>query len=208
MMAAVGLKRRSFMDIHHGTLALASSRGLTAFVTEFVKHLVGRLRPDFMSRCQWDAVATACTGKLSAIEEGRKSFPSGHSSTAFSGMMLLSLWIAGQTGAWCFTGPPPAMSVLSSHMLRFFLAMLPLIWATWVAISRLEDYRHHKEDIIVGSLLGIGFATISYLMYWPSPLLAEGAHLPRMLYHDDGRREQDHFQLYGVEGDIDIDNTT
>ncbi|KAL1758161.1 phosphatidic acid phosphatase type 2/haloperoxidase [Schizophyllum commune] len=202
-MALVGLKRRSLMDIHHGALALASSRGWTAVITEFVKHLVGRLRPDFLYRCKWDAATAACTGKLSTIEEGRKSFPSGHSSTAFSGMMLLSLWIAGQTGAWCFSSPAP-VSIVPSRMLRFLIAMLPLVWATWVAISRLEDYRHHKEDVIVGSLLGAGFATISYLMYWPSPLLAEVSHLPRVLYRDDERRERGHYRLYSAVEGADI----
>ncbi|KAL1747844.1 phosphatidic acid phosphatase type 2/haloperoxidase [Schizophyllum fasciatum] len=201
-MVLVGIKRRSLMDIHHGALALAASRGWTASVTEFVKHLVGRLRPDFLYRCQWDAATASCTGKLATIEEGRKSFPSGHSSTAFSGMMLLTLWIAGQTGAWCFSGSAPA-SIVPSRMLRFLLAMIPLIWATWVAISRLEDYRHHKEDVIVGSLLGAGFATISYLMYWPSPFRYEGTHLPRVLYRDDGRRERDHFRLYSADEDMD-----
>ena len=29
--------------------------------------------------------------------------------------------------------------------------------------------RHHKEDVIVGSLLGIACAVICYLTYWPSP---------------------------------------
>ena len=55
------------------------------------------LRPDFLSRCQpkyptnislhsyipGDLGATYCTGDASTVKEGRRSFPSGHSSTSF-----------------------------------------------------------------------------------------------------------------------------
>lgn len=77
---------------------------------------------------------------LETVLDGRRSFPSGHSSTAFSGMMFLSLWIAGITGAWCITRPAAARSFLASRLARLSLSFLPLFFATWVAISRLEDY--------------------------------------------------------------------
>lgn len=43
----------------------------------FVKSYVGRLRPDFLARCQYDEIARACTGTLELVDEGRRSFPSG-----------------------------------------------------------------------------------------------------------------------------------
>lgn len=80
------------------------------------------------------------TRKPVAIFKGRLSFPSGHSSTAFSGMTFISLWLAGRSAAWCFNIPMPANSLRSSRIGNFCLTLLPLIWATFVAITRMQDY--------------------------------------------------------------------
>ena len=86
-------------------------------------------------------LADLCPARdLETVMDGRRSFPSGHSSTAFSGMMFLSLWVAGITGAWCITRPATARNFLASRLARLGLSFLPLFFATWVAISRLEDY--------------------------------------------------------------------
>ena len=77
---------------------------------------------------------------LEKILDGRRSFPSGHSSTAFAGMTFLALFLAGLTGAWCLTQPVPGGSLLRSKLARLTLTLLPLGFATWVAISRMEDY--------------------------------------------------------------------
>ena len=50
---------------------------------------VGGLRPDFVARCQPDLSANnsneiLCRGKPSLVDEGRRSFPSGHASSNFS----------------------------------------------------------------------------------------------------------------------------
>ncbi|KAG6825501.1 hypothetical protein H0H92_003488, partial [Tricholoma furcatifolium] len=141
------------------------------------------------------------------ILSGRKSFPSGHSSTAFSGMTVLSLWAAGMTAAWCFSVSAPPRSILASKLGKFCLTLLPLCWASFVAISRIQDYRHHKEDVIVGSLLGIMAATVSYLIFWPNPFshktfLNGYPALPRDLYTDlDIEGTGPTFQLTRMEED-------
>lgn len=116
-----GAFKRSLHDVHHGILGLSASRAFMRIFVECIKnrvrlpfsiHLegvllmliehalqVGRLRPDFFSRCQWDAVAHACTGPLALVKDGRRSFPSGHSSTAWQGLFFLSLYLAGKNGA-------------------------------------------------------------------------------------------------------------
>ncbi|KAI0773311.1 phosphatidic acid phosphatase type 2/haloperoxidase [Trametes elegans] len=208
----VGFVRRSAIDVHHSALTLWSARCLSTLITEFLKNRVGkypldesrRLRPDFLARCKWDKETKACTGSLDSILEGRRSFPSGHSSTAFTGMMFLSLWIAGATGAWRLTEPVPGRSIGRSKLARLLLSLAPLAFATWVAVSRLEDYRHHKEDVIVGSLIGMACATITYLIYWPNPLKPE-QHAPRVVYDetltDSGEhvpRERYDYELAGM----------
>ena len=72
--------------------------------------------------------------------DGRRSFPSGHSSTAFFGMTFLALYLAGLTGAWSLTRPEESGSPLRSKLARLVLTLLPLGFATWVAVSRVEDY--------------------------------------------------------------------
>ena len=118
----------------------------------------GRLRPDFLARCSWDDVLGKCTGQVlpnepnyfnlfipvcsppQLILSGRKSFPSGHSSMAFSGMTILTLWLAGKTAAWTFNTPRPAGSLKSSRMASFLLTLLPIFGSSFVAITRLQDY--------------------------------------------------------------------
>lgn len=62
----------------------------------------------------------------------------------------------------------------------------------WSLTARLvAQQRHHKEDVIVGALIGIGCATTCYLIYWRSPLTPH--HLiqdrsvtrARVVYTDD-----------------------
>src|SRR5258707_2287416 len=52
----------------------------------------------------------------------------------------------------------------------------PVSRITWVdpqtASWRQTDHprkRHHKEDVIVGGVIGIFSGTICYLLYWPNP---------------------------------------
>ena len=45
----------------------------------------------------------------------------------------------------------------------------------------LHTQRHHKEDVIVGSLIGAVSATICYLIYWPNPFSPQ-PHGPRVVY--------------------------
>ena len=39
-----------------------NDRFLMSLIVEMLKNRVGRLRPDFLDRCKWDAVASASTG--------------------------------------------------------------------------------------------------------------------------------------------------
>lgn len=103
-------------------------------------------------------------------------------------MIFLSLWVAGQTAALCpAVTPPVKVKWLSSRMAAFLLTLIPIFWATHVAVTRVEDYRHHKEDVVIGSLIGIVSALICYLLFWPSPFRcnsfnAFGRAEPRRLY--------------------------
>lgn len=81
-------------------LGLAISIMLTTFLTDVVKNSVGRPRPDLIARCKpkkgslEHALVTidVCTEENHhVLHDGWRSFPSGHSSLAFSGLGFLAL---------------------------------------------------------------------------------------------------------------------
>ncbi|PPQ67881.1 LOW QUALITY PROTEIN: hypothetical protein CVT25_010320 [Psilocybe cyanescens] len=219
VFVVVGCVKHSLLVIHHGAIGLFTSRGLARLVTEVFKHSVGvdgtmYLKNALVTMQQsWNTIQFSSISNSHKILDGRKSFPSGHSSTAFAGMLFLSLWIAGQTAAWCFSVPKSPHSFLSSRMLSFFLTLLPIFWAAHVAVTRIQDYRHHKEDVIVGSLLGCTSALLSYLLFWPNPLSRTSYEPqvygePRLLYTsgDYHRSRTTEFELGRLEAE-DVDGT-
>ncbi|GAA5905210.1 hypothetical protein JCM8208_000316 [Rhodotorula glutinis] len=195
-----GLFKRSLHDVHHGLLVLSSSRAIMRLVVESLKNRVGRLRPDFFSRCAWDATAHACMGPIGLVKDGRRSFPSGHSSTAWQGLLVLALYLAGKNGAFAFAAPFPRSGVLQSRLLRLSLVVAPLFLAGWICVTRLEDHYHHPTDVLTGALLGSVSALVAYSTYYPSPFVltakpgAEGddelavMDKPRLVY---GNKEVD-----------------
>ena len=54
--------------------------------------------------------------------------------------------------------------------------------------------RHHKEDVIVGSLLGVFTSLVGFLSYWRNPFHAthhtrQVTERPRMLYKENDDEE-------------------
>lgn len=152
------IKKKDWKLVHSTLLGLFVSIGYTYLITSILKISIGRLRPDFMKRCKANDLAASsgiiCNpDSIGTLLQGRKSFPSGHSSTAFSGLAYLSLFIFYNT------------RTIDSGASRILLVILPIMGATFVGISRLNDYRHHWEDIVVGALMGIAAAYSCYRQY-------------------------------------------
>ena len=148
-MIIVSALRRSVQEAHHSALALTATMAVMRITVDWIKNRVGRLRPDFWSRCEiYDEVANACSGDAWLVKDGRRSFPSGHSSTAFAGLFFLTLFLAGKNGAFAFSATFPRSSLLQSRLLRFALAVSPLFLAAWVAITRIEDNYHRTPRLL------------------------------------------------------------
>ncbi|XP_042500657.1 putative lipid phosphate phosphatase 3, chloroplastic isoform X4 [Macadamia integrifolia] len=139
---------------------------LTVVITDAIKDAVGRPRPDFFWRCFPDGKEVydnlgnvVCHGKASVIKDGYKSFPSGHTSWSFAGLGFLSLYLSGKLKAFDRRG----------HVAKLCIVSVPLLVGSLVGISRVDDYRHHWQDVFSGGLLGLTVATFCYLQFFPPP---------------------------------------
>ncbi len=155
-LAQLGI--RSGHDLHHGMLGLVEAMALTAFSTQMLQVVTGRLRPDWFERCRPNIETLKCTGDADVVAAGRRSFPSLEASLAFAGGVYLSLYLAGHLqlsgGAGWFWKIPVLLTPLAGAVA---LSLLPVL-----------DYRNHVGDVLVGGLLGTGFAILAYhLNFYP-----------------------------------------
>eukprot|EP01062_Namystynia_karyoxenos_P073428 TRINITY_DN70226_c0_g1_i1.p1 TRINITY_DN70226_c0_g1~~TRINITY_DN70226_c0_g1_i1.p1 ORF type:complete len:327 (+),score=83.94 TRINITY_DN70226_c0_g1_i1:74-982(+) len=170
-----GAAREAHAVIYTLVLALA----LSVCVSEPIKTLAGRLRPDFMARLRlggalggasegpvsWQA---SCNNHHSIVLEGRRSFPSGHSSLSFAAWGTVAL-LAG-SGFQRAGGAPRA----ACQPLAALAWVLP---ACFIAVSRTRDYRHDFVDITAGALIGLCSALAA-------ASAAPDAHSPRAARED------------------------
>ncbi|KAJ1798881.1 hypothetical protein LPJ59_002209 [Coemansia sp. RSA 2399] len=168
-----GLLRRSFHDMNSGILGLCLAIVLNMMITNTVKNLAGRLRPDFIARCNLDTstamslepaigmlTSAICNQKdQSVFNDGMRSFPSGHTSFSFAGFTYLSLWLAGHL----------RLADQRGRTYKSFIVLVPQLAALLIGVSRTKDYRHHWQDVLAGALLGIFMGWFGYSQYYPSP---------------------------------------
>ncbi|KAH3669278.1 hypothetical protein OGAPHI_001399 [Ogataea philodendri] len=169
------------------------SLGTCVFITDVFKNWIGRCRPDFLARCQPDPAALkdtlyyaseiCTTTNKGRLLDGFRTTPSGHSSMSFSGLGYATLWLLGQltatksdVGAW-----------------RAIVSLLPALYASYVAMSRTQDYRHHFVDVILGSILGSLIAWWSYRRLFPA-VTSSNSYTPTALHSDDKEHEYTRLQ--------------
>jgi membrane-associated phospholipid phosphatase len=160
-------------NIHGGICTILTAIGISEFVTQVFKFYVGRLRPNFYAMCGFDKATLACTNGEEMEMEARMSFPSGHSSLSYCGMMALVLFFIGRAGL----GRVGKQYSLVRYKFSVLLSFVPLLFSFWCATSRLVDNWHHPSDIIAGSILGVVSACIAYHIWYPH-VLAVHAGIP------------------------------
>ncbi|CAF3057085.1 unnamed protein product [Rotaria sp. Silwood2] len=145
------------------------AHGANSFLTNIGKVSVGRLRPHFIPSCfeiytykdfctdanQW-IVNYTCIGESSTVvkeKDGaydiRQSFPSGHASTAFCGLIFLALYIH---KVWNYR---------NIGLFPYLLEMGSFALASYIGITRITDNRHHATDVLSGAILGTVIAIIA-----------------------------------------------
>ncbi|KAL3488947.1 phosphatidic acid phosphatase type 2/haloperoxidase [Aspergillus germanicus] len=136
--------RRKLWEFHVGTLGFVTAHIVAFFFTQGMKNLFGKPRPDLLNRCRPDVANAAAhavggfagegmAGQLYSasicrqedadiLDDGFRSYPSGHSSASAAGLVYLSLFLASKlTVAIPFVFPSASSKEIShaafpSHM--------------------------------------------------------------------------------------------
>lgn len=109
------LIRRKLWELHVGLAGLALSVAVAFFVTQGLKNIFGRPRPHFLPLCspdlssveghvvsgygqvistRWTLVSPSICTNTAALKDGFRSFPSGHCSFSWSGLLYLTLFLS------------------------------------------------------------------------------------------------------------------
>nr|GEY53958.1 lipid phosphate phosphatase 2-like [Tanacetum cinerariifolium] len=86
---------------------------------------------------------------------------------SFAGLGFLALYLAAKIKVFDRRG----------HVAKLCIIFLPLLMASLVAVSRVDDYWHHWQDVFAGGILGLTVATFCYLQFFPAPYHTEGVYL-------------------------------
>ncbi|OAA61141.1 pap2 domain containing protein [Niveomyces insectorum RCEF 264] len=130
------LWRRKLWELYASLLAFALGMASQWFIINGLKNICGKPRPDMLARCQPDiqnvaryvvggianttsngqlVSAAICTNTdASLLNDGFRSYPSGHSSSAAAGLGHLALFLAFKFGVVFPRAPPAALDAASA----------------------------------------------------------------------------------------------
>ncbi|KAG7401829.1 hypothetical protein PHYBOEH_010292 [Phytophthora boehmeriae] len=175
-------------DTRDFLLSLLQSVALATLLTQFTKSITGRFRPSFYDMCKWDhsvvwdGVTNLCTD-AAGEKEGRKSFPSGHASFAWSSMLVLTIYLLGRSRLNC-ENRSSSMLRGGKKSLLLFVSCAPTLLAAWVSISRCIDNWHHYSDILAGSVIGAVSASFAMNYNYGSIFSWDTAGVPLEEIHE------------------------
>lgn len=144
--------RNVWNDTYLAFRSLLLSLLLTILLTDVVKKLVGRPRPNCLALGKYQD--GAFTAPDSEVDEAFQSFPSGHSSSSFAGFVFVSLLLLHHLY-------PPGLKIRNQSW-RVVCSFLPCLLAGYIAISRIFDYWHHPSDVLAGAVLGSSVAILIF----------------------------------------------
>jgi len=187
------LKTRLWL-LNTAWLGLGVALTAAMLVTDGMKNLVGKPRPDLISRCapdperlasgnfsigdrylfgvgictSWDGVSRAGLG-IDELHDGFRSWVSGHTSLSFAGLTYLTIFLSVHLlkprGFGPFDNTLAQRKSFHPPTPLLLVASVPILLAIYVATTRFSDYRHHGVDIIFGLLVGVGTAILGWTWY-------------------------------------------
>lgn len=123
---------------------------VTNVCVNIFKSYVGRPRPDLYARCGIDGSIDNCPGQTKKVAKDEfKSFPSGHSATAMSGLLFIALFVQ--------------KCVKTRKLWVTTLCFLFILLAFYIGATRIRDFRHHTDDVLAGFFVGFLFC---YIIWW------------------------------------------
>jgi len=158
-------------DLHNTALGVFESLSLELFFADVLKPFAGRYRPRYL------AIAEQAGSDSHKEWEGRVSYPSGHTGTAFSTMFFCTLYLLGKTRAYSTSSRFGGGSAGRFGAVVF--SSFPTLGAFLVGITRTRDYFHNFSDINAGAIIGILSATLAYFTVFPA-LTDPWCQLPRI----------------------------
>lgn len=167
--------RGSPQRIHQTFVGYAEAVAINAALTELLKPVFARLRPDFRERAlrfhcpdltgeEFEPFCGDFRDKPLAedpseaedlLDDGRKSFYSGHSSNSFALFGYTAMAIGGRY-VW------GEDATRRSRITGIALQAGALSYATYISASRVSDGRHFVSDTVVGAAAGLTIAGVSY----------------------------------------------
>lgn len=191
-------------ELHHSALVVSGCVVFTGLVTNIIKINVGRPRPNFVARCwpsgnpQFTATGhVLCEDSILDVDEGFKSFPSGHTSWSTSGLGYLSFWLLGKLRV--FVGEDE----IKPH--KLMLALMPILGAALIGASRLQDNWHHPEDVAAGFFLGMILSWLFYRTLYPSCMSQEAGLMRKGTTNLPSSASLGSLELMnGVQGDLRV----
>jgi membrane-associated phospholipid phosphatase len=132
----------------------------TQCITNTTKNVLARPRPIFFDQCDYQFYHSNMTAynELTTFNklgdytnckindpDSVRSFPSGHASTSFAGLMFAFYMIR---------------FIFNTHEnfhvnIGNVLSIAPLYLAGWISITRVQDMKHHVDDVLGGVLIGV-----------------------------------------------------
>ncbi|KAF8469505.1 phosphatidic acid phosphatase type 2/haloperoxidase [Kalaharituber pfeilii] len=98
------------------------------------------------------------------LQDGWRSFPSGHASLSFAGLGYLSLFFA--YAAFGILGTKRQLGHQRRPIIALLITITPTLLAGYIAASRYGDLMHAGIDICAGVVIGVLGAVVGWGWYW------------------------------------------